>query len=459
MLTVHGFQTDTAVSAPVDGGMLVPHSVDAEQALLGALVIDPSQMIDCGYLQSQDFYLTHNGYLFQAMKDLFNIHNGYDWVTLTERLETAGHLADIGGPAALADLVNMTPTSFGAPEYAGIIYQHSIARQVIDRVQLAAQAAYTPVLGRTGDMLVNDVISSFSEIDATRNVSNGPKPVADGVTELLDEMAKIEETGEVSGLQTRLKTLDHILGGFQKSQLYLLAGRPGMGKSALALQVSHNITKAGTPCLYFSLEMSKKAMSARIISSICGIPYENFKRPGIGDKWPDVLAAGDEVAKLPLIIDDTPALTVDNMRSLAQKAMLTDDIGLIIVDHLGLAKPEKRSNDSYYETSQVSHSLLAMAKQLNLPVLALCQLSRAVENRADKRPILSDLRDTGKLEEDADGVLFLYRDEVYNPDTEFPHLGEIGVAKNRGGKTGIATVYTSMPTNRFFDLETRSMSL
>lgn len=450
---------DTAVSTPTDGGMLVPHSVEAEQALLGALVIDPSQMIECGYLHSQDFYLTHNRYLWSAMKALFEKHSGYDFVTLTEYLETDGHLADIGGPGALADMINLTPTSYGAPEYASIVYQHSIARQVIDRAMVATQAAYNPAIGRTGDMLVNEVISSFSEIDATRNVSNGPKLLSEGVKALFDEMEEIEESGLVPGLQTGLKTLDHILGGLEKSQLYLLAGRPGMGKSSLALQIAYNVTKRGLPVLYFSLEMSKKAMSRRLVSSVCRIPYDDLKRPGIGDKWPIILDAGNQIANYPLIIDDTPALTVSNMRSIAQKTMMTQPIELIIVDHLGLAKPERPMKDSYHEISQISHSLMAMTKQLNLPVVALSQLSRNVENRADKRPMIADLRDSGKLEEDADGILFLFRDQVYNPDTDYPHLGEINVAKNRGGKLGIATIYADMTTNRFVDLETRSERL
>jgi replicative DNA helicase len=392
------------------------------------------------------------------MACLFEKHGGYDWLTVTAYLKSKGHLEDIGGEAAVADFINITPTSLGAPEYAAIIYRHSISRQVLIKAQKIFEAAHKDIDSRSPDLLVSEAVQSLSEIDATRNVSNGPKSVAVGVSALLDRIERIEASGEIAGLQTGIKTLDSILGGFQEKQFYLLAGRPGMGKSALAIQIAYNVAKRGIPVLYFSLEMSDEKISGRLISSICGVPYDLFKRPGITERQMfDILAASDEVAQLPLVIDQTPFLTISAMRSIAQKLMISKPVGLVIVDHLGLlSSPGK---DEYHEVTKTSHGLMGLSKQLNVPVLALSQLSRKLESRQDKRPIMSDLRGSGHLEQDADNILFLYRDEVYNPDTEFPYYGEINIAKNRDGKVGIATVYAHMPTNRFVDLETRNIPL
>jgi replicative DNA helicase len=454
MLTPQGFVDEaTKINPPPSPDQLMPHNLEAEQALLGALIIDPAQMLQCGYLDKSDFYLTCNGHLYEAMKDLFESHQGYDLVTLIDHLAASGHLDDIGGPAYLSDMINYTPTSYGAPEYAAIVYQHSVSRQVINRAMMATQAAYKPVAGRNGDMLVNDVISSFSEIDATRNISGGPQPMSKGVNRFLDKLERVEQSGEVVGLQTGIKTLDHILGGFGDKKIYLLAGRPGMGKSALALQFAYNIAKRGTPVLFFALEMTQEDIAARLTSLVSGVPYAAFNRPINGD--PDkIIEAADRVARLPIIIDDTPGLTVSNIRNRAQKIMLREPAGLIIIDHGGIVRPEKRTN-LYSDQSQIADSLMALPKQLDIPTLVLVQLSRQLESRDNKRPKMHDLRDSGKWEEDADGILFLYRDEAYDADTEFPHLGEINVSKNRGGALGIATVYADVKTNRFVDLETK----
>jgi replicative DNA helicase len=260
------------------------------------------------------------------------------------------------------------------------------------------------------------------------------------------------------GLKTGIKTLDYYIGGLQKKQLYLLAGRPGMGKSALALQITLNLAIKRKAVLYFSLEMSAEKLSARLVSNISNVPYERFDRPGLGEQQMlDILAAAENVQHLPITIDDTPGLTVQNMRSIAQKTMLSQDIDIVFVDHLGLALSSGK--DEYHEVTKISHGLMALSKQLDIPVVALCQLSRTLESRSDKRPLMSDLRGSGHLEQDADNILFLYRDEVYNKDTISPGLAEIVVAKNRHGKTGTAEVYANMATNKFVDLEVRTVDL
>lgn len=462
MLTPQGFKTQT-VPKKIDGPVqLVPHNIEAEQALLGALVIDPDQMIECSYLKKSDFYLSHNGYLYQAMADLFQHNQGYDLITLTSHLEASGHLEDIGGGGAITELINVTPTSYGAPEYAAIVYQHSISRQVINRAIKATQLAYQPISMRTGDMLVNEVIGSFSEIDATCNISGGPQPMSNGANLLLDRLEQIEISGETPGVPTGIKTLDSILGGLDRTNFYILAGRPGMGKSALALQMAYNMAKAGRGVLLFSLEMGEAEITNRITSinlSLQGykISYKDIWT-GRGDK-DQIISAIDNVSRMSITIDATPALTVSQIRHRSQKVLLSEEKDIIIVDHGGLVKSRKPTGNATQDMTQNADDLMALSKQLGLPVLSLLQLNRKCEDRQDKRPLLSDLRDSGTWEQNADGVLFVYRDQYYDADTQYPHLGEVNVAKNRGGETGKVTLYTDMPTNRFVDLETKEVRL
>jgi len=334
------------------------------------------------------------------------------------------------------------------------VYRHSISRQLIDICAKLTQEAYKNVTSRSGDVLVSDGLQRLSSIDTARNVSNGPQPISTGVNQLLDRMETIENTGQVAGLQTGIRKLDGILGGFGEQKFYLLAGRPGMGKSALALQIAGNIAQKGSGVLIFSLEMTEDDISARLMSSLCGVPYDTFNKGNVGDNWKVILDAGARIAELPLEIDATPALKISTIRSIAQKAMLSNQIGLVIIDHVGIARPERPGGNPYQNASDKADAVMALPKQLGCPVLALSQLSREVESRADKRPQMHDLRDSGKWEENADVVMFLYRDEFYNDDTDLRNMAEISIRKNRGGKRGIASVYANIATNRFCDLTT-----
>lgn len=453
MLTSQGFVDTIPDETISDQPPLIPHSIEAEEALLGALIIDPAQMLEVSYLIPRDFYLTKHGYIYHAMATLFKKHGVYDHVTVCEVLDSDGHLEDVGGQGSITGLMADTPTSYGAPEYAAIVYRHSVSRQVIERCARLTQAAYKNVAGRSGDELVSDGIHRLAQIDTTRNVTNGPQSVAKGINTMIDRMEEIEQTGQVSGLQTGIRRLDGVLGGFQDKKFYLLAGRPGMGKSALAIQIAHNIAQRGTGVLIFALEMTEADIAARLTSLVCGVPYESFNRGSIGDDWQRVLDAGSSVSDLPIFIDDTPALTIANIRFISQKEMLTKSVGLVIVDHVGIARAERTNGNPYQAASEKADSVMALPKQIDCPVLAISQLSRKVEERSDKRPQMHDLRDSGKWEENADGILFLYRDEVYNSDTAAPCTGEIHIAKNRGGKRGTASIYAQVATNRFCDIE------
>jgi replicative DNA helicase len=257
---------------------------------------------------------------------------------------------------------------------------------------------------------------------------------------------------------TGIKTLDNILDGIEANRLYLLAGRPGMGKSALLLQCIYNMACVGRGVLLFSLEMDEIEITARLAAIHCGIAYKDILA-GRGDDT-KICQAIQFVSMLPIVIDTTPGLTVAEIRSRSQRVMIVEDIDLIAADHGGLIKAAKRVGDTYNDTSQVAVDMLALPKQLGKAAVCLVQLNRDGKGRGNKRPVLTDLRDTGKWEENADGVLFIHRDQYHNPDTEHPHLGEIIVAKNRAGASaGSATVYADVATNRFVDLETKKVLL
>jgi replicative DNA helicase len=285
-----------------------------------------------------------------------------------------------------------------------------------------------------------------------------------GAIALLERREMIMENGGMlPGVMTGIKTLDVILDGLEKKRLYLLAGRPGMGKSALALQFAYNMAMSGKGVLLFSLEMEEVEITARLASIRCSLngPKVAYKDilAGRGDDLA-IVQATDCVSELPIFMDTTPGLTVAQIRNRTQKIKMTEEIDIVIVDHGGLVRPDKQTGSSYENTNQVAAALQNLPKQIGLPILSLVQLSRAAVTRSDKRPMLTDLRDTGKWEENADGVLFVYRDQYHNPDTQYPHLGEIIVAKNRAGASaGTATVYADVATNRFVDLETRSVPI
>lgn len=460
MLTPEGFKTQTDIAPPEPKlkaivAPAIPYSLDAEEGLLGALAIDPDQFLNVGYLKPTDFYLTRNAAVYQAMAELWERNQGYDVITLTNHLDAAGRLDDIGGAGIIADMINFTPISFGASEYAAIVYDRSTRRKVINEATKAAQLAYNLDSGHTAAEVVNEVVGMFSGIDATRNVSGGPQPMSVGVNALLDRIEKIQANGgQLPGVMTGIKTLDAILDGIETERLYLLAGRTGMGKSALLLQCAYNMARAGKSTLLFSLEMGEIEITARLAAIHCGVPYKDILA---GRRADITVPAMGYIETLPIIKDTTPGLTVAEIRSRAQKVMITEDIDILAVDHGGLVTPAMRRGDSYNDTNQVAADMQKLPKQLGLSVVCLVQLNRDGKGRGDKRPVLTDLRDTGKWEENADCVLFIHRDQYHNPDTEFPHLGEIIVAKSRAGaSSGSATVYADVATNRFVDLETRA---
>lgn len=439
---------------------LQPHNIEAEEAVLGALLIDPDAIIRIStFLKPDAFFLQRNRWIFEAIFSLHERREPTDLVTLTDELNRRDQLADIGGPAYLTDLINATPTSIHVEYYARIIERTAVFRRLIDGATQIAQLAYEDsenveeVIDRA-----EAIIFGVSEQRTSRDL----KPIGQAIDTYYERIDYLSQhQGEIIGIPTNLKDLDKLLGGLQRSDLLILAGRPGMGKTSLALSIALQAArKWDKRVAIFSLEMSDEQLVQRLISAETGIDSQRLRLGQIQeDEWPTLVQATGLLSGTGLFIDDTPALSVMELRTKARRLEAEHGLDMIIVDYLQLMRGNLKSENRQQEISFISRSLKELARELKVPVLALSQLSRAVESRHDKRPMLSDLRESGSIEQDADVVMFVYRDEVYNPDTEYPNVAEIIVAKHRSGPTGIFSVYFKRHLAQFVDLAVQSQSL
>ncbi len=439
---------------------LQPHNIEAEEAVLGALLIDPDAIIRIAtFLEPRDFFLQRHRWIFEAIQTLHERRDPTDLVTLTDELDRQNHLADIGGPAFLTDLINATPTSIHVEYYAKIIERTAVLRRLIDGAAKIAQLAYEDV--EDVEEIIDraeSIVFGVSEQRANRDL----KPIRHAIDQYYDRVEYLSQhQGEIVGIPTGLKDLDKLLGGMQRSDLLILAGRPGMGKTSLALSIALQAARKWDKRIaIFSLEMSDEQLVQRLLSAETSIDSQRLRLGQIQeDEWPVLIQATSLLANTSLFLDDTPAISVMELRTKARRLEAEYGLDLIIVDYLQLMRGNVRSENRQQEISFISRSLKELARELKVPVLALSQLSRAVESRHDKHPMLSDLRESGSIEQDADVVMFVYRDEIYNPDTEFPNLAEIIVAKHRSGPTGIFSVYFKKKLAQFVDLETRTQPL
>lgn len=439
---------------------LQPHNIEAEEAVLGALLIDPDAIIRVNTsLKADDFFLQRNGWIYEAILDLHSRREPADLVTLTDELDRRDRLADIGGPAYLTDLINATPTSIHVEYYGKIVERTSLLRRLIDGATQIAQLAYedteevTEIIDRA-----ESIIFGVTERRADRDL----KPIRQAIDRYYDMIEyRSQHQGEVMGIPTGLKDLDKLLGGLQRSDLIIIAARPGMGKSSLGLSISLQAARKWNKRIaVFSLEMSDEQLVQRLLSAETGIDSQRLRLGQIhDDEWPQFIQATSLLADTGIFLDDTPAISVMELRTKARRLEAEHGLDMIIVDYMQLMRGDRRSENRQQEISYISRSLKELARELNIPVLAMSQLSRAVESRHDKRPMLSDLRESGSIEQDADIVMFIYRDEIYNPDTEFPNLAEIIVAKHRSGPTGLFSIYFKKQLAQFVDLEIRTEPL
>lgn len=440
----------------------VPANLEAERAVLGALMIDPDAIIKvANFLRPEDFYRERHGWIYDAMLVLNERHEPLDFVTLVDELERRGQLEEIGGPAYLTDLIAGTPTAIYVDHYARIVERTAILRRLISAAGKIAEIAYDE--SQDVDDVVDraeQIIFGVSESRIHRDLVP-IRAIMPGVVERIDFLTRNRDT--LMGVPTGFTMLDKLLGGLQKSDLLIMAARPGMGKSSLALSIALNAAKRfGARVAIFSLEMSNEQLVQRLLSMETGIDSHRLRLGDVHeDEWPILLEAANMLASTSIFIDDTPAASVAEVRTKSRRLYAEHGLDLLIIDYMQLMTGPSagRSENRQQEISYISRSLKSLARELNVPLIALSQLSRAVESRSDKRPMLSDLRESGSIEQDADVVLFIYREDYYIEDSDRQNIADVLVAKHRHGSTGNVSLYFRKELTQFRDLEIQRTEL
>ena len=418
---------------------LPPQSIEAEESLLSAILVDNNTLLDVvEILSADDFYRTAHQKIFAAIIDLFDKGEPVDLVTLANNLKERDQLDAVGGATYLARLVDAVPLAVNAQHYAKIIADKSSLRRLIEKTNAITKRCYDE-RGKVDD-IIDFAESSVFEI-SERKASQAFYPISRliiGNIETLEENQGNKSL--VTGVQMGFGQLDNLTSGLQKSDLIILAARPSMGKTALALNIARNAAvETNTPVAVFSLEMSKEQLSLRMLCAEARLDSARLRGGFFSmDDWHRLTDAAGVLSESPIYIDDSPSPSAMEIRAKARRLKMDKNIGLVIIDYLQLMKARGGAERRDLEISEMSRSLKALAKELQIPVLAISQLNRMLEQRNDKRPKLSDLRESGALEQDADVVAFIYRDDVYNPDENNPQKGmaEIILAKQRNGPTG-----------------------
>lgn len=414
-----------------------PHSVEAEQSVIGAMIMDREAIMTASeMIESEDFYQHQYGILFESILELYNEGKPVDLITLQERLREKDVPPEISSLEFARDLLNAVPTSTNIRYYAQIVQEKSMLRKLI---KVNEEIANTCYLGKERvEDIMEDTEKKIFNLVQKRNTGDFV-PIKDVVLNALDkiEMAS-KNKGSVTGLPTGFVDLDYKTSGMQPSDLVLIAARPSMGKTAFVLNIAqHMAFKNDVTVAIFSLEMSKEQLVNRLFSLESKVDSQSLRTGNLSDEdWAKLIEGAGIIGKSHLIIDDTPGISVGELRSKCRKYKLEHNLGIIIIDYLQLMTGSKKSDSRQQEISDISRSLKEVARELNVPVIALSQLSRAVEQRPDHRPMLSDLRESGAIEQDADVVMFIYRDDYYNKDSEKKNIAEIIIAKQRNGPIG-----------------------
>ena len=418
---------------------VMPHSIEAEQSVVGAMLMDKDAILTAAEIVSgQDFYQTAYGVIFDSMVELFNEGKPVDLVTLQERLKEKDVPPEIASLEFVRDLVSAVPTSANVKYYAQIVADKSMLRKLI---KLNDEISNTCYAGKESlEAILETTEKSMFQLLQQRNTGEYV-PIRQVVLNALDRIEKASKSkGTVTGIPTGFIDLDYKLSGLQPSDLILVAARPSMGKTAFVLNIAQYVAfKKDRATAIFSLEMSKEQLVNRLFSLESQVDAQALRTGNMKDSdWEKLIEGAGIIGKSKLIIDDTPGISVSELRSKCRKYKLEHGLDLIIIDYLQLMTGSvgKRSESRQQEISEISRSLKGLARELNVPVIALSQLSRAVESRPDKRPMLSDLRESGAIERDADVVMFIYRDEYYNKDSEYKKQAEIIIAKQRNGPVG-----------------------
>ena len=416
-----------------------PHNIEAEESVLGAMLLSRDAIVDAVEIcASDDFYKPAHGHVFDAITSLYSQGEPIDPVTVADELRRADLLDAIGGPAALITLQAGTPATSNAARYARIVEEHSLLRRLIGVAGEIAELGYD--VPDDVDAAVDRAESMVFEV-AQRRVTDTTRPLRELLSAQLDRLESLYERGEaITGVPTGFIDLDEQLAGLQNSNLVIVGARPAAGKTSFALNiVAHAAMDAHVPVVFFSLEMSHLEITQRLLCAEARVDATRMRNGKLLETdWPKISHAIGRLGEAPIYVDDNPAITVMDIRAKCRRLKSRDGLGLVVIDYLQLMSGRNSAENRQVEISEISRGLKILARELQVPVIALSQLSRNLEMRADKRPMLADLRESGALEQDADVVMFLYRDEIYNPESPDRGTAEVIVAKHRSGPTGTA---------------------
>ena len=433
---------------------VAPHSIEAEQSVIGSMLMDREAIIAASEIvTASDFYQTQYGIMFETMVELFNEGKPVDLITLQDRLKEKDVPPEVSSLDFVRDIITTVPTSANVRSYANIVREKAVLRKLIHVNETIANTCYA------GKEPLDQILATTEKtiFDLLQSRGGGEfvpiRQVALNVLEKIEVASKSQ--GSVTGIPTGFIDLDYKTSGMQPSDLVLIAARPSMGKTAFVLNlVDHVAVRKGLPCMVFSLEMSKEQLVNRMLAMESNVDAQKLRNGNLTDSdWDAVVEGIGVIGNSNLIIDDTPGISITELRSKCRKMKLEHGLSMIIIDYLQLMSGSGKSSDNrQQEISEISRSLKALAREMNAPVLALSQLSRACETRTDHRPMLSDLRESGAIEQDADVVMFLYRDDYYNKDTDTPNIAEVIIAKQRNGPIGTVNLLWQPEFTKFVNL-------
>jgi len=437
---------------------LPPQNLEAEASLLGAILIDSDAIVKIAdTINSEDFYDPRHQRIFEAALALYEKHHAIDVLTLTDQLKNNGFLDMIGGPSYLTELTNFVPTAAHVEQYADIVAQKALRRRLIKASQNIVSLGFDE--SKVLQELIEEAETRLFEV-SQQHIKQDVVSLETILTESFDRLDELhKDKSKLRGVPTGYADLDATLAGLQRSDLFILAARPSMGKTALALNIAHNVAvQSEQAVLLFSLEMSKEQLVDRLLAMESGVDAWNLRTGNLSDAdFEKIGRAMGTLSEAPIYIDDTPGITVGELRTRSRREAHQRPLGLIIVDYLQLMSGSRISGDGnrVQEISEISRGLKGIARELNVPLMALSQLSRSVESRSPQIPQLADLRESGSIEQDADVVAFLYREEYYNPDTDRKNFADVLIKKHRNGPTGAVELFFDRERQRFRSLDTK----
>ena len=434
---------------------LPPHNIEAERSVLGGLMLDDNAWDSVSErVSAEDFYRADHRTIFRCMADLVERKPPLDLITISESLEAVGELENVGGLAFISDLASSIPTTTNISAYATIVRERATIRGLISVAHEIADSGFNPA-GRSSEELINEAEAKVFRISDDRPSVGGPESVKPLLTKAVDRIDLLFQTkGALTGVSTGFRDLDEITSGLQSSDLIIVAGRPSMGKTAFMMNMAESaVISGGQPVLVFSMEMPSDSLVLRMLSSLGRIDQSKIRTGQLGDDdWPRLTSAVTLLSDKPLFIDDTPALTPGDIRSRARRvAREHGGLGMLVIDYLQLMRTATTVENRAGEISEISRSLKAIAKEFDCPVIAGSQMNRGLEQRPDKRPVMSDLRESGAIEQDADVIMAIYRDEVYHEDAE-RGIAEVIILKQRNGPIGKKKLAFAGQYTKFEDL-------